>query len=276
MEALFLGTGGGRMCSIKQMRRTGGVYFDLDSLKLLVDPGPGALVHALSQKVPLNKLNLLLVTHAHIDHCNDAEVIIEAITSGATNKKGTLITNTTVLHGLKEKDYNFAQKIDNYHLKSLEKVIEIHNEEIKKFGDYEFSFIKSKHGDPNTLSFKIKKTGFSLGYIADTIYFDGLIDFFKDCKILFINVLRPKNNPWKGHLSTQDVLTIINKIKPEKVVLHHFGLAMLYGSIKREEWWLKKNLKNSCEVVFAKDFQRVKLTPHKSKENSLRKFLNSS
>ena len=273
MHAFFLGTGGGRFCMIRQLRKTGGVFFDLDGFKMLVDPGPGSLVYSLQNNIPLQKLDVLLVTHAHTDHCNDAEVIIEGMTSGCTKKRGILISNSTVLHGASSKTENFTQKISLYHKNCLEKIIEpSENKEINIQG-IKFKFIKTKHADPNTLAFRLKKGNLNMGYITDTVYFENLAEFFKGCNILFVNLLRPRYKPWKGHLNTEDVLTLLNKIRPKKVILHHFGVAMLYGSIKKEKVFLKNNIKFDCEIIFAKDFQTVSLNNEKEKIKNLSRFL---
>ena len=184
-----------------------------------------------------------------------------------------IISEKTVLSlHLKSETEEFNPKISSYHKNYLEKIIEPRENEEINIKNVKFHFIKTKHGDPNTLAFKLKKDNLYLGYLTDTIYFEQLEKFFGDCDIMFINLLRPRYKPWKGHLNTDDVLKLLNEIKPKKAILHHFGVAMLYGSMKKEKLFLKNNLKFDCEIIFAKDFQTVNLE-NKKKLSNLSKFL---
>ena len=83
MEIVFLGTGGGRFVLVKQLRWTGGFRINSPSANIHVDPGPGALTHSHSLKQDPLKLDAIIVTHYHIDHCSDAAVLIEGMTDYA-------------------------------------------------------------------------------------------------------------------------------------------------------------------------------------------------
>ena len=85
----FLGTAGARFVVIKQLRKSGGIWISLDDTNLLIDPGPGSLVRCLSSKPKLNptKLDGIILTHRHIDHSNDINIMIEAMTNGGHKKK---------------------------------------------------------------------------------------------------------------------------------------------------------------------------------------------
>ena len=117
-EIVFLGTGGGRINLLKQFRRTGGFRINSESANIHVDPGPGALVNSIQFKQnPLN-LDILIVTHAHIDHCNDANVIIEAITRHALKKRGMVIASGNALDDGRGKD----RVITIYHQEKIENI----------------------------------------------------------------------------------------------------------------------------------------------------------
>ncbi|HIQ49946.1 MAG TPA: MBL fold metallo-hydrolase [Nanoarchaeota archaeon] len=107
----FLGTGGGRFVTITQKRATGGFYIDAGKAKLYVDPGPGALVHAIKERIPLRKLDAIFVSHAHIDHINDAQVLIEALTNGCTKKNGIFIGSISAVEDLDEYHKSYLEKI---------------------------------------------------------------------------------------------------------------------------------------------------------------------
>ena len=85
----FLGTGGGRFVVSKQLRKSGGIWISLDNTNILIDPGPGSLINSLSSKPKLNprELDGVILSHRHIDHSNDVNIIIEAMTNGGWDKK---------------------------------------------------------------------------------------------------------------------------------------------------------------------------------------------
>ena len=54
----FLGTGGARWVVAKQIRSSGGFWLQADGTNVHVDPGPGALVRALTQLPPCDPATL--------------------------------------------------------------------------------------------------------------------------------------------------------------------------------------------------------------------------
>ena len=101
LEIFFLGTGGGRFATITQKRRTGGmrIISDRDKVNIHIDPGPGALIYSLEMGLDPRKIRALLVSHSHLDHVNDAELFIEAMSHGTTKRRGVLAAARSVLKG---------------------------------------------------------------------------------------------------------------------------------------------------------------------------------
>ena len=88
----FLGTAGARFVLTKQLRASGGIWFSVGKTNLYIDPGPGALVRCLNSKPKLepSALDGILLTHKHLDHSGDVNVMIEAMTEGGFKKGGVL------------------------------------------------------------------------------------------------------------------------------------------------------------------------------------------
>jgi len=40
--------------------------------------------------------------------------------------------------------------------------------------------------------------------------------------------MRPSGKPWKGHMTTDDAIRIIEATRPEKAVLTHLGMQMIF------------------------------------------------
>jgi ribonuclease BN (tRNA processing enzyme) len=97
----FLGTAGARFVMVKQLRSSAGTYLELNGVRVLFDPGPGTLVRMNASKPALDaaKLDAIILTHAHIDHPTDINVMIEAMTDGGYHPRGVVFALEECLEG---------------------------------------------------------------------------------------------------------------------------------------------------------------------------------
>src|SRR6266513_4427603 len=91
MKLTFMGTAGARFMVAKQLAASGGLYLEDEGTRLAMDPGPGAIVQYAKRKVDLAKLDGILLSHRHLDHCGDGNVMIEAIPEGGFRPRGPLL-----------------------------------------------------------------------------------------------------------------------------------------------------------------------------------------
>ena len=77
-ELVILGSGGGRHHIRTQYRATGGTIYKFNGIQAHIDPGPGAIVRINQFQENPVKTELLIVTHAHVDHYSDLSAIIES------------------------------------------------------------------------------------------------------------------------------------------------------------------------------------------------------
>ena len=89
----FLGTGGARFVVARQIRASGGIWLRFGETQIHVDPGPGALVRALSAVPPCEppQLDAIVLSHKHLDHSGDVNVMIEAMCQGGWKRRGALL-----------------------------------------------------------------------------------------------------------------------------------------------------------------------------------------
>src|SRR5207302_10869682 len=80
-----------------QLAASGGLYLEDGNSRLAMDPGPGAVVQYAKRKVDLAKLDGILLSHRHLDHCGDVNVLIEAMTEGGFRPRGTLLCPSDAL-----------------------------------------------------------------------------------------------------------------------------------------------------------------------------------
>ncbi|MGC8998668.1 MAG: MBL fold metallo-hydrolase [Candidatus Bathyarchaeia archaeon] len=230
-EIIFLGTGGGRFTTITQKRRTAGIRIIGENLNLHLDPGPGALVYSISEGLDPQKLNAIFVSHCHPDHYTDAEVLIEAMTRGMTKKRGVLVASKSVLRGSEVCE----PSISKYHQQMLEQVIEAVPNARFQVADVAVAVAEARHTDPDAVGFKFETKEFGdFAYTSDTEYFEGIGKYYRGVRLLMLCVMRPAGKPWKGHMTTEDAIKIIQETQPEQAVLTHLGMQMIFQGPARE------------------------------------------
>lgn len=253
-EIIFLGTGGGRVNLIKQWRATGGFRINSKSANIHVDPGPGALLQSIKYRQDPMKLDCIIVTHDHIDHCNDAALLIEAMTTYALKKKGIFIGSEYTVNGDSDDD----RSVSRYHISKPAVVYLAKPTERKKFatekGEFEIEIIKTKHDEPTAFGFRLFIDATVIGYTGDTEYSDELSKKFGGCDYLIINCLKPTEDGIPDHLKTSDVIDVLKNAKPKFAILSHMGMKLLRLGPEKEAALISRVSGMPC--VAARDGQR--------------------
>jgi phosphoribosyl 1,2-cyclic phosphodiesterase len=231
LEIIFLGTGGGRFATITQKRRTGGIRIISEKINIHVDPGPGALIYSLEMGLDPQKVKAIFVSHSHLDHVNDAEPLIEAMSEGTTKRRGVLVAPRSVLRG----NDVCENSISKYHQAMPERVIEVTPGDSFEVDGVNVTVCKAVHSDPDAVGFRFETKDFgSFAYMPDSEYFSDVSKFYGGLRLLILSVLRPSGQPWKGHMTTDDAIKIIEETRPEMVLITHFGMQMILKGPERE------------------------------------------
>ena len=251
----FLGTAGARFVVMKQLRASGGMWLTLDNTNVLIDPGPGSLVRCLSSKPKLNPMDLdgIILTHRHLDHSNDINIMIEAMTNGGFNRKGVVFAPSDAL----EEDPIILKYFRNH----VEKIEVLKEKETYNLGNISFSTpIKHIHG-VETYGLNIYGKDCSISVVTDTEYFEDLETYYTE-DILIINVVRLEERQGIQHLSIKDAEKIISANKPKLSILTHFGMTVL----RAKPWEIAENLskKLGVKVIAARDGMEVDIDQYKN------------
>jgi len=248
----FIGTAGARFVVMKQLRASGGLWMSVEKTNLSIDPGPGALVRCLSSKPKLDPstLDAILLTHRHLDHSGDVNVMIEAMTKGGFKKRGVLFAPEDAL----END----PVVLRYLRGSLEKIEILKENTTYQVGDISFSTAEKHHRPGETYGFNFHLSPCTISLITDTRFFAELPEIYNG-EVLVIHVVRlnPIGEDPIDHLSIEDVKTIIKKGKPRLAVLTHFGMTM----IKAKPWRVAQALEEETgvRVIAATDGMKLDL-----------------
>jgi phosphoribosyl 1,2-cyclic phosphodiesterase len=250
-----LGTGGARVVVSRQIRASGGMWFSLGNTQFIVDPGPGALVRATSKHKPRldpGKLDGILLSHRHLDHAADVNVMIEAMTAGGFKRRGRLFLPRDAL----EEDpvvYRYMQE-------RVEEIVVLEAGKSYRLGEVAFDTpVRHIHGEVETYGMNFHAGGRTISYIADTRFFPELIDHYPG-DVLILNVVRhtePEGYEL-DHLNLADARRIIAGVKPQAAILTHFGMTM----IRSKPWEIAARLEEETgvHVIAARDGMRYELT----------------
>lgn len=251
----FLGTAGARFVMISQMRASGGIWISLLGENLLLDPGPGSLVRALSSKPKLNpkQLSGILLSHRHLDHSGDLNVMIEAMTEGGYDRRGVIWTPKDAFLG---DDPVVLRYLRNY----PERFEMLEPDKTFRLGEVKFSAHPLDHGvESYGFNFYHPRSGeVFLSLVTDTLFSPDLPERFPG-KVLLLNLVltEPKSYQIK-HLKLQDLSEFL-KVKRQAVILTHFGMGML----KQKPWELARRLseEHQTRIVAAADGMNFDLSP---------------
>jgi ribonuclease BN (tRNA processing enzyme) len=238
----FLGTAGARFVVARQFLASGGAWLNLGNTQMLLDPGPGSLVQAAKRKFDPIKLDAIILSHKHLDHSGDINIMIEAMTDGGTKKRGRVFAPADAL--------NLDPVILSY-LRSYPQNIQV----LTEGGSYKINDVSFKtpvrHKHPvETYGFTFQTPRHTFSWITDTRYFENLAGYYEG-DLLIINVVRLKPGAPLDHLSLPEVKSIIEELRPRVAILTHFGMTMW----RAKPWELAKNLteETGISVIAARD-----------------------
>jgi ribonuclease BN (tRNA processing enzyme) len=239
----FLGTGGGRFVILNQRRYSGGLFLDLES-KISMDPGPGALIRALQFKKDPQRLDAVMVSHHHIDHYNDAEILVEAMTRGMRTKRGALVLNKGAL------DY-----VSDYHKSFVELIIA---EPKNKFqiGELEIECLPTENHE-GAVGFRFNSEHGTIICSSDTAYSKDLAEHYKGAKVLILNTIAPAGKEISTHLNTRAAALIVKDARPKLAVTQHFGMTMLNSDPAKEAKWIEEE--TGVRTIAARDGMELDL-----------------
>ena len=249
----FLGTAGGRVLVFRQLRASGGLWFESNGTNILIDPGPGSLIRCLENNLNPQELDAIILTHKHLDHTADVNVIIEAISEGGLKPRGILLAPADC--------YDEDPVVLKYNRKYLEKVLRITEGYKVKIKDIKIEFpIMHQHG-VQTFGFKISNKKFKFSHIEDTKFFDELIPSYKSSDILIMNMVFSQPRPFL-HLAYDDIIKLIKGIQPKLAVITHFGFKLWE---KKPEKFVSKIIKETgVKTIAATDGLKIDLENKKA------------
>ena len=295
----FLGTAGARYVVLKQLRSSAGTYLSINGRGIILDPGPGTLVRCAASRPRIEgkDIDAIILSHTHIDHSTDINVMIELMTDGGFTKRGSLFVPEEALSG-------DAPVVLNYVRQFVERI-----EILKADAEYTIrpaaplkatphsaapapSAVESStdddegyappagarrthshepgapchfrthgrhHHTTETYGFTFSSQEGPVSFVVDTLFFPKLCEWYAGSAVLVVNLVRMVRHESDKvmHLTYDDARTLISSIRPRLAVITHFGMTML----KAKPWEVAKKLSDETgvEVIAASDGKTVEL-----------------
>jgi ribonuclease BN (tRNA processing enzyme) len=240
-----------------QVRKTGGLFFDLDDVKFILDPGPGALVHAHALDLQPDKWNGILLSHLHVDNSSDVNVLLDGMTNPFLVAEEHCILPK---EKLKEKKSDYYPCVTAYHQKLVKELHPVKHGDTAKIGSLEIKAFRAVHTDP-AVGFLIKHGKITIGYPADTCYYKGQEKHYEGCDVMIFNILVPKGQKpdMQKHMAVDDAITFIRAMqnKPKLIVMQHLSFWMMRSNLFKQAKILKDATK--IEVLVPEDFMELDL-----------------
>jgi ribonuclease BN (tRNA processing enzyme) len=246
-SVLFLGTGGDSLVVGKQIRASGGIILELDGNQFVLDPGPGCLVRARQADVSIRDTVAVLVSHAHTNHSNDVNAVLEALSVSGLDRIGVLVCNKKVANGDDKEVQILKKRSENF----VEKVLILEPGARIGINNINIYTTKTQHFDSEGIGFIFETPRYRIGYTSDTEYSDHIAAQYEKCGMLIINCKYPNDMKAPGHMNPDDVVKFIKKAKPKLAVITHFGIKMIEADPMYQAREIQRQA--GVEVVAVKD-----------------------
>ncbi len=242
-KVVFLGTSGGRVTTFRLIRRSGGFLIDWGNSKVHVDPGPGAFVYLKEKGIDYRTVDLIVLSHIHLDHTADVNTLIEACTDGGKHRNLSLFAPRSAVEGRERVVLPYL--IDRLSFLGI-------MEEGKEF---EYREIKVKpvmkhthHGVENySLLFND-----SIVYLPCAKFEERMFEIYpKGLELMIVSTTFYRKRPHIDHLSVEEVRELISVCRPKRTVLTHFSVEMHEMNPRRVADELSHDL--GLEVLAAED-----------------------
>jgi phosphoribosyl 1,2-cyclic phosphodiesterase len=214
MKLTFMGTAGARFMVAKQVAASGGLYIEDGNTRLALDPGPGAIVQYAQLGVDLTTLDAIVLSHRHLDHSGDVNVMLEAMTDGGFQHRGQLFCPSDALDD--------DPVVLKYVRRFPREIVRLAPETTYAVNGLSFTTSGRHVHQSETYGFRF---GDRLGWITDSGYYEGIAEQHK-AEVMVIHTVLRDCIPTLPHLCIADAERIILAARPRLALLTHYGMTV--------------------------------------------------
>jgi phosphoribosyl 1,2-cyclic phosphodiesterase len=220
----YLGTAGARFVTMHQVRGNGGMWITCGGCRGVLDPGPGSLVRIATAVPELDptEIRFLCATHRHLDHSGDLNILAEAMTGGAFERRGLAILPPDSLGGEEPLLFRYLSR-------KIERLVPLEDGRRIPIGEgLEVEPVPLAHHGVDVYGLIFRSPGLpTWGVISDTRPLSYLAERFRDCAFLSLNVTLDRPRARLDHFSVPDAARLLQDLHPSLLVLTHLGRGIL-------------------------------------------------
>lgn len=209
-----MGTAGARFMVAKQVAASGGLYLEENGTRLALDPGPGAIVQYAQRGIDLTTLDAIVLSHRHLDHSGDVNVMLEGMTDGGFQHRGQLFCPSDALDD--------DPVVLKYVRRFPREIVRLTPDTAYSVSGTGFTTSGRHVHQSETFGFRF---GDKLGWVTDSGYYDEIAEQHRADVMVIHTVLRDCI-PTLPHLCIADAERIIREAKPRIAYLTHFGMTV--------------------------------------------------
>jgi phosphoribosyl 1,2-cyclic phosphodiesterase len=209
-----MGTAGARFMVAKQIAASGGLFLEDGNTKIALDPGPGAVVAYGARRVDLTTLDAIIVSHRHLDHVGDVNVMVEAMTDGGFQHRGALFCPADALDD--------DPVVLRYVRRFPREIVRLAPETTYSVNGLSFTTSGLHVHQVETYGFRF---GDRLGWVTDTAYYDAIAEQHR-AEVMLIHTILLHCHPSLPHLCVDDAERIIREANPKRAFLTHYGTTV--------------------------------------------------
>jgi len=209
-----MGTAGARFMVARQVAASGGLFLEENGTRISLDPGPGAIVQYAQRGVDLTTLDAIVLSHRHLDHSGDVNVMLEAMTDGGFQHRGQLFCPADAL----DQDPVVLKYVRRF----PREIIRLAPETSYAVNGLPFTTSARHVHQSETYGFRF---GEKLGWITDSGYYDGIAEQHK-AEVMVIHTVLRECIPTLPHLCIADAERIVRDAKPRLAFLTHYGTTV--------------------------------------------------
>jgi phosphoribosyl 1,2-cyclic phosphodiesterase len=210
----FMGTAGARFMVARQVAASGGLFLEEGETRLALDPGPGAIVQYAQRGIDLTTIDAIVLSHRHLDHSGDVNVMLEGMTDGGFQRRGSLFCPNDAL----DEDPVVLKYIRRF----PREIVRLEPETSYAVDGLSFTTSGRHVHQSETFGFRF---GDKLGWITDSGYYDAIAEQHR-AEVMIIHTVLRDCIPTLPHLCIADAERIIRDAKPRIAFLTHYGMTV--------------------------------------------------
>lgn len=215
MHLKILGTG---TSQVSKERVSTSNYIEIGDKKMLLDCGCGTLVRMSQAGIPFKDIDMIFISHFHIDHISDLSALLWALKYPPLGRSKDL--QIIGPGGFREFYSTYIEPI------VFSKPFELFDIEIKEikdeieFDDFKVQVLSTSHTD-ESLAFKFIENGKILVIGGDMGYCRDIIDFAKEADVLVLECSYDNSREGENHLNSGECGDIAKKANVKKLIITH-------------------------------------------------------